>query len=101
MNCAVCQVNSLLPPSMCHVVSDPVCTVCQVNSLLPPSMFLSVVSGLLSSELAVVRRRAMELLATRLQLQPDYFTEADSDALLQLTQGMGGRDDLIYMGFYL
>ena len=61
---------------------------CQVNSLLPPAMFLSVVSGLLSSELPVVRRRAMELLATRLQLQPDYFTEADTEALLRLTRGM-------------
>ncbi|XP_037076366.1 HEAT repeat-containing protein 1-like [Pollicipes pollicipes] len=57
----------------------------KINSLLPAAMFLSVVSGLLGSRLTVVRRRAMELLASRLQLQADYFSEADSDALLLLT----------------
>ncbi|XP_043213134.1 HEAT repeat-containing protein 1-like, partial [Amphibalanus amphitrite] len=57
----------------------------KVNALLPWATLLPVVSALMASDLAAVRRRAMDLLASRLQLQHDGFSESDVPALLAIT----------------
>lgn len=70
----------------------------QVNVLLPSSMFLSVVRGLLDHKLPTVRRKAMELLNTRLQHQGSLFSSGNREGLFSLLTPlmalMGGTGDV-------
>ena len=49
----------------------------KVNALLPADVFIRVISGLLSNELASVRRKAMELLNNILTQHKTKFTEEE------------------------
>jgi U3 small nucleolar RNA-associated protein 10 len=55
----------------------------QVNALLPSTMFVFVIKGLLNHRLPTVRRKAMELLNTRLY-QTSFFTACNHEALYSL-----------------
>ncbi|PNF34295.1 HEAT repeat-containing protein 1 [Cryptotermes secundus] len=55
----------------------------KVNALLPSTIFLMVIKGLLDHRLPTVRRRAMELLNTRLY-QTSFFTSCNHKALYSL-----------------
>ena len=56
----------------------------KVNALLPGPMFLQVIQGLLNHKLPAVRRKAMELLNTRLQHQTEIFSSCDRKAFYSL-----------------
>lgn len=58
----------------------------KVNALLPADVFIQVISGLLSNELASVRRKAMELLNNILTQHKNKFTEEECILLLGLVQ---------------
>ncbi|XP_030033352.1 HEAT repeat-containing protein 1 [Manduca sexta] len=54
------------------------------NNLLSPTMFLSVVKGLLKHTLQTVRRKAMELLNSKIQTTPETFEDVDRELLYSL-----------------
>jgi len=57
----------------------------QVNALLPSSMFVTVISGLLTHSIQLLRRKALELLNARLSPQNKSFRLiCDSETLLTL-----------------
>ena len=56
----------------------------QVNALLPSNMFLLVIRGLFNHKLPTVRRKAMELLNTRLQHQGSFFSTCNRETLYSL-----------------
>uniref|UniRef100_T1J0A3 HEAT repeat-containing protein 1 n=1 Tax=Strigamia maritima TaxID=126957 RepID=T1J0A3_STRMM len=56
----------------------------KVNALLPGSLFVSVISSLMDSKLSIVRRKAMELLNSRLQFHPDALQESEVRSLAVL-----------------
>jgi len=56
----------------------------QVNALLPSNMFLVVIRGLFNHKLPTVRRKAMELLNTRLQHQGSFFSSCNHETLYSL-----------------
>ncbi|CAH1776175.1 unnamed protein product [Owenia fusiformis] len=56
----------------------------KVNSLMPGKVFIQVVSGLMASELPLVRRKAMELLNAKLYCNKDAFTEEQESKLLEM-----------------
>jgi len=56
----------------------------QVNALLPSNMFLVVIRGLFNHKLPTVRRKAMELLNTRLQHQGSFFSFCSRETLYSL-----------------
>ncbi|PSN50219.1 hypothetical protein C0J52_07804 [Blattella germanica] len=58
----------------------------KVNALLPSSMFLIVIRGLLNHKLPTVRRKAMELLNTRLQHQAAIFATCERKAFYKLLE---------------
>lgn len=55
-----------------------------VNSLLSAKMFVSVIRGLLKHTLHTVRRKAMELLNTKIQAEPEFFAKCDNDLMLSM-----------------
>ncbi|XP_039764313.1 HEAT repeat-containing protein 1 [Pararge aegeria] len=54
------------------------------NNLLSAPMFLSVIRGLLKHTLQTVRRKAMELLNTKIQFSPEMFADVDKTLLFSL-----------------
>ncbi|XP_052757837.1 HEAT repeat-containing protein 1 [Galleria mellonella] len=54
------------------------------NSLLSPPMFLSVTRGLLKHTLQAVRRKAMELLNSKIQFNPEMFENVNRNLLYSL-----------------
>lgn len=52
-----------------------------VNALLTPQMFLLVTKGLMSHSLNMIRKRALELLNTKLQSGIDFFKDCDETEL--------------------
>lgn len=52
-----------------------------INALLTPKMFLLVVKGLMGHSLSTIKRRAMELLNTKLQHDENIFEDCDADEL--------------------
>ncbi|CAH2104988.1 unnamed protein product [Euphydryas editha] len=54
------------------------------NNLLSAPMFLSVVRGLLKHTLQTVRRKAMELLNSKIQFSPEMFADVDKELLFSL-----------------
>jgi hypothetical protein len=65
-------------------VDSVLCLCVQVNALLPSNMFLLVIRGLFNHKLPTVRRKAMELLNTRLQHQGSFFSNCNHDTLYSL-----------------
>ncbi|CAH0557807.1 unnamed protein product [Brassicogethes aeneus] len=55
-----------------------------INALLTPQMFLLVFKGLMVHNISTVRRRALELLNTKLQYNTSYFTECDVNEIYAL-----------------
>ena len=47
----------------------------QVNALLPAQIFIDVIAHLLGNKLPTIRRKAMELLNSKLLQHQDYFKE--------------------------
>ncbi|XP_046961956.1 HEAT repeat-containing protein 1 [Vanessa cardui] len=54
------------------------------NNLLSAPMFLSVVRGLLPHSLQTVRKKAMELLNSKIQTSPEMFADVDKKLLFSL-----------------
>ncbi|XP_018325766.1 HEAT repeat-containing protein 1 [Agrilus planipennis] len=52
-----------------------------LNALLTPQMFLLVIRGLMEHTISVLRRRALELLNTKLQNNIEFFSECDESEL--------------------
>lgn len=53
-----------------------------INALLTPQMFLLVMKGLMTHSFATVRKRALELLNTKLQNASSFFEEVDLSSLI-------------------
>lgn len=60
----------------------------QVNGLLPSQMFVSVITNLMSSHTISIKRKAMEILNSKLQYQPEFFDEHEGSLLLKLVPSM-------------
>lgn len=56
------------------------------NNLLSAPMFLNVVRGLLKHTLQTVRRKSMELLNSKIQHNPEFLTNVDSQLLFSLLE---------------
>lgn len=54
------------------------------NNLLTVNMFLSVIRGLMKHTLHTVRRKAMELLNSKIQFSLEFFNDCDKDLLYSL-----------------
>ena len=52
-----------------------------VNSLLPPASFLEIIRKLLRSDIPIIRTRAIEFLASKLQPDSKFFSVDDADEL--------------------
>lgn len=55
-----------------------------MNALLPSTMFLVVILGLMESNIPTIRRKALELLNTRLQYQASFFISCQPEHLLSI-----------------
>ncbi|XP_059059367.1 HEAT repeat-containing protein 1 [Achroia grisella] len=72
------------------------------NSLLSPTMFLSVTRGLLKHVLQAVRRKSMELLNSKIQLNSEMFQNVNKEllysllpALLEIVRTIESKDETL------
>ncbi|KAG1661117.1 HEAT repeat-containing protein 1 [Nymphon striatum] len=56
----------------------------KVNGLLPNHLFVSVITNLMGNSVVSIRRKAMEILNSKLQHQIDFFSEDEVPILLKL-----------------
>ncbi|XP_019632440.1 PREDICTED: HEAT repeat-containing protein 1-like [Branchiostoma belcheri] len=70
----------------------------KVNALLPTEVFIGVVSGLMQNNMATVRKKAMELLNSKLQQPGQQWAQGEVALLLDMLQelqsvAMASKDD--------
>ncbi|XP_077285744.1 HEAT repeat containing 1 homolog l(2)k09022 [Arctopsyche grandis] len=68
----------------CYEVLD------NVNNLLTVEMFVTVIRGLMMHNLATVKRKAMELLNTKLQHNASFFADCDKELLFTVLDPLMG-----------
>ncbi|XP_074642790.1 HEAT repeat-containing protein 1-like [Tubulanus polymorphus] len=56
----------------------------KVNNLLPNSVFVEVISGLMKHDLQLIRRKAMELMNSKLQSNREPFSEKEASLFLSV-----------------